>query len=89
MLEKCGFRRIGAPTVDAEGIVEVTYRLDEDGENNAADSCRRPCTIGSSSPTAVKTVIIASRGSLAVLAEGLHSPASPPDTSPAATSRFA
>ena len=30
VLEKCGFRRIGAPTVDAEGVVEVMYRLDED-----------------------------------------------------------
>jgi RimJ/RimL family protein N-acetyltransferase len=29
VLEKCGFRRIGAPTVHAEGVVEVTYRLDE------------------------------------------------------------
>jgi RimJ/RimL family protein N-acetyltransferase len=31
VLEKCGFRRIGGPTVDAEGVVELHYRLDETG----------------------------------------------------------
>jgi RimJ/RimL family protein N-acetyltransferase len=31
VLEKCGFRRVGDPTVDAEGVVEFLYRLDEAG----------------------------------------------------------
>jgi RimJ/RimL family protein N-acetyltransferase len=31
VLEKCGFRRIGEPTVEADGVVELLYRLDEAG----------------------------------------------------------
>jgi RimJ/RimL family protein N-acetyltransferase len=31
VLEKCGFRRIGEPAGDADGVVELHYRLDEAG----------------------------------------------------------
>ena len=31
VLEKCGFRRIGEPTIEADGVVELLYRLDEAG----------------------------------------------------------
>ena len=31
VLEKCGFHRIGEPTVEADRVVELLYRLDEAG----------------------------------------------------------
>jgi RimJ/RimL family protein N-acetyltransferase len=31
VLEKCGFRRVGDPTVSDEGVVELRYRLDGTG----------------------------------------------------------
>jgi RimJ/RimL family protein N-acetyltransferase len=31
VLEKCGFRRVGEPPVEADGVVEFLYRLDEAG----------------------------------------------------------
>ena len=31
VLEKCGFRRTGDPTVAADGVVELLYRLDGTG----------------------------------------------------------
>jgi RimJ/RimL family protein N-acetyltransferase len=31
VLEKCGFRRVGGLTSDAEGVIELSYRLDGDG----------------------------------------------------------
>ncbi len=41
VLEKCGFRRTGNPTVAADGVVELLYRLDGTDEKSAAESRRR------------------------------------------------
>ena len=42
VLEKCGFRRIGELTVEADGVVELLYRLDAaDYDERPAESRRR------------------------------------------------
>lgn len=43
VLEKCGFRRTGNPTVAADGVVELLYRLDGTDGKNAAESRRQCC----------------------------------------------